>query len=158
MSPLYFRPDEDAEYIQTFEIDLSIVDSFIALYPAPDNVVPVTEKTGMKFDGCFIGACTTTEEDLILGALVLQAGLKKGLTLSPGKRHVVPGSLPIVKKLRMLGLLEIYEAAGFVIGVPGCSFCVGMGADRAGAGETWISSQNRNFKHRMGKGRKDTQS
>ena len=128
----------------------------IALYPSPDHVVPICDKTGMAFDGVFIGACTTTEEDLILGALVLQAGLKRGLKPSKsGKRLVVPGSLPIVEKLKTFGLLDIYESAGFTRGVPGCSLCVGMGADKAAAGEKWLSSQNRNFKNRMGPGRLD---
>lgn len=63
------------------------------------------------------------------------------------------GSLPITKRLRELGITEIYQDAGFRESAPGCSFCVGMGADQAGVGETWLSSQNRNFKNRMGKGR-----
>lgn len=106
----------------------------------------------MSFDGVFIGACTTTEEDLILAALVLQVGLKQGLTLTKGKRHLTPGSLPIVKRLRELGLLDIYTAAGFEQSAPGCSFCIGMAVDQAHPGEKWLSSQNRNFENRMGKG------
>ncbi|PYI32536.1 aconitase family protein [Aspergillus indologenus CBS 114.80] len=133
-------------------INLEEVESFIALYPSPDNVVPVTERLDMRFEGCFIGACTTTEEDLILGALVLEAGLQKGLPLARGKRMVVPGSLPIVSNLRALGLLEIYAQAGFMLPAVSCSLCLGMGADRAGSGENWLSSQNRNFKNRMGPG------
>ncbi|PYH82676.1 aconitase iron-sulfur domain-containing protein [Aspergillus uvarum CBS 121591] len=149
---LYFQPDADASYAATFRINLEEVESFIALYPSPDNVVPVTEKLDMRFEGCFIGACTTTEEDLILGALVLEAGLQKGLSLARGKRMVVPGSLPIVSNLRALGLLEIYAQAEFTLPAVSCSLCLGMGADRAGSGETWLSSQNRNFKNRMGPG------
>ena len=151
-SGLYFRADEGARYAATYEIDLAKIESFIALYPSPDNVVPVIERTGMRFDGCFIGACTTTEEDLILGALVLRVGLRDNLPLVPGKRKVVPGSLPIVKRLRTLGLLEVYENAGFLRTAPGCSLCIGMSADQAEAGENWLSSQNRNFKNRMGPG------
>jgi homoaconitase/3-isopropylmalate dehydratase large subunit len=107
----------------------------------------------MKLDGCFIGACTTAEEDLILAALVLEQGLKSGLKpVKKGKRKVVPGSMPILHRLRGLGLADIYEEAGFEIGIPGCSYCVGMSADQAAPGEVWISSQNRNFENRMGKG------
>ncbi len=100
----------------------------------------------------FIGACTTTEEELVLAALVLKVGLAKKLPLANGKRHYVPGSLPIVQRLQELGLLEIYEEAGFTRGPPGCSMCVGLSAEKALEGETWLSSQNRNFKNRMGKG------
>lgn len=140
---VYFRADPDANYAETHVIDLSKVDSMVALYPSPDNVVPVclscetsysglhnclqpiqvTAIVGMNLDGVFIGACTTAEEDLILGALVLEAGLKLGYMPSlGGKRKVTPGSLGITAKLRRLGLLEIYERAGFEIGRRGCCF------------------------------------
>jgi aconitase A len=134
-------------------IDLAQVESFVARYPSPDDVIPVSELGGTLLNGCFIGACTTAEEDLIIGALVLQAGLQQGIVpVGHGKRKVVPGSLPILNRLKSLGLAAIYEEAGFEIGVPGCSYCVGMGADKAGPGEVWISSQNRNFENRMGTG------
>ncbi|KAI8358675.1 hypothetical protein B0O80DRAFT_441239 [Mortierella sp. GBAus27b] len=150
---LYFKADEDAQYAETHVIDLSKVESLVALYPNPDNCVSVDEAAGTKLDGCFIGACTTAEEDLILAALVLEAGLKKGLVPAlGGKRRVTPGSVPIVAKLRRLGLLKIYEQAGFEIGAPGCSYCIAVAADKAGEGEVWLSSQNRNFRNRMGKG------
>ncbi|CAH0018776.1 unnamed protein product [Clonostachys rhizophaga] len=151
---LYFRADPDAVYVEERTIDLSTVSVTMALYPNPDNVVPVSEKAGMKLDGCFIGACTTTEEDLIIGALVLEAGLRAGLRPKPqGKRRVTPGSLIIIKNLERAGMLEIYRQAGFDIGAPGCSYCVGINdVDVAGEGEVWLSSQNRNFRNRMGKG------
>ena len=117
-------------------------------------MVPVTEVEGKPLNGCFIGACTTTEEDLVLAALVLEEGLKRGMKpVKHGKRKVVPGSRPILNKLQKLGLTDIYSQAGFEVGVPGCSYCVGMSADKAVEGETWLSSQNRNFENRMGKGR-----
>lgn len=150
-SSLYFKPDEDAVYAQTFEIDLSKVHPLVALYPSPDNVVPVQDQVGKKFDGVFIGACTTAEEDLVLAGLVLKAGLARNLPLAPGTRNVTPGSMPIIARLGELGLLDAYEQAGFYRGAPGCSYCVGM-TDSAPPGTTWLSSQNRNFPNRMGKG------
>jgi aconitase A len=150
---IYFRPDVDASYAATHEIDLSTVKPFVAKYPNPDDVVPVTEFEGTELDGCFIGACTTAEEDIILGALVLEQGLKMGKKpIAKGKRKVTPGSRPIVKKLEETGLADVYRAAGFEIGIPGCSYCVGMSADKAAKGEVWLSSQNRNFENRMGRG------
>ena len=149
----YFRADSDARYVASYEIDLSKVDSLVAIYPSPDNVLPVTEVTGKQLDGCFIGACTTGEEDLVLAALVLEEGLKMGkIPVVSGKRKVTPGSVSIVAKLRKYGLIDVYERAGFEVGAPGCSYCLGIAADRAGEGEVWLSSQNRNFKNRMGKG------
>lgn len=149
---LYFQPDDDAIYSAKFTIDLSEVESFIAIYPSPDDVYPIPDKLGMHFDGCFIGACTTTEEDLVLAALVLRAGLKRGLSITKGRRVVVPGSMPIVRNLKKLGLLDVFEEAGFERPAPGCSLCLGIGADVAEQGSNWLSSQNRNFKNRMGKG------
>ncbi|EIT76052.1 hypothetical protein AO1008_02312 [Aspergillus oryzae 100-8] len=138
------KPDDDAQYVGTHQIDLSKVQSFIAKYPRPDDVVPVVDCEGMELDGCFIGACTTTEEDLILAALVLEQGLKGGMRPSvKGKRKVVPGSMTILFQLRQLGLIDVYQEAGFDIG---------MSADQAAPGEVWLSSQNRNFENRMGKG------
>ena len=110
----------------------------------------------MKLDGCFIGACTTTEEELtlVLAALVLETGLRTGLTpVSRGKRRVTPGSLIIIERLERAGLLSIYEEAGFEVGAPGCSYCVGINdIDAAQPGEVWLSYQNRNFRNRRGKG------
>ncbi|KAI3327942.1 aconitase iron-sulfur domain-containing protein [Xylariaceae sp. AK1471] len=148
---VFFRPDPDAEYAEQCTIDLSQVTSFVALYPSPDNVAPVTDLSDYELDGCFIGACTTAEEDLIIGALVLQAGLDQGFEpANKGRRLVVPGSRPTRRKLEDLGLLDVYRRAGFNVGVPGCSMCIGQGTDKAQPGEHWLSSQNRNFKNRMG--------
>ena len=134
---VYFKPDDGASYAGKYTIDLAKVEHTLAVYPEPDNVVPVSEKTGMTVDGVFIGACTTTEEELVLAALVLKVGLQKQLRRRKGKRHYVPGSLPIVDKLERLGLLEVYKEAGFSRGPPGCSYCVGLSAEKAEKGETW---------------------
>jgi len=71
----YFFPDRDAEYAETGKIDLPNVESFLARYPNPNDVIPVKEFGNVELDGCFIGACTTAEEDILLGALVLEQGL-----------------------------------------------------------------------------------
>ena len=80
-------------------IDLAQVESFVVRYPSPDDVVPVSEVGGTLLNGCFIGACTAAEEDPIIGAMVLEAGLKQGLVpVGHGKRKVAPGSLPILNR------------------------------------------------------------
>lgn len=151
---LYFKPDTEAQYAEVQTIDLSEVHVTMAIYPDPDNIVDINTKSGMKLDGCFIGACTTTEEELVLAALVLEVGLASGFKpTSRGKRRVTPGSLTITRKLERLGLLEVYRRAGFEVGAPGCSYCVGINdIDVAQSGEVWLSSQNRNFRNRMGPG------
>jgi aconitate hydratase/homoaconitate hydratase len=150
----YFRADAGAPYVARYRIDLTKLVPSIAKPFSPDNVVPVTELGGMPLDGVFIGACTTTEEELVLGALVLEAALARGTepTLRPDKRLVVPGDLSIQARLAESGLWAIYERAGFRVGVPGCSMCLGVASEKAGPGEKWLSSQNRNYKNRMGEG------
>ncbi len=148
----FFRADEGADYKATFHIDLDGLPPQVAKPFSPDNVFPVSEVLGHPLDGAFIGACTTTQEELLLAGLLLEAALKEKTPTKKGTRLVVPGSLEIVGNLREAGIMEIYEKAGFRVGVPGCSMCLGIASDKARPGEVWLSSQNRNFENRMGKG------
>jgi aconitate hydratase/homoaconitate hydratase len=152
---LYFRADDDAPYAARYPIDLAALGPRIARPYAPDNVVPIEEELGRKLDGAFIGACTTTEEELVLAALVLEAMLAAGhapVAAAEGKRIVVPGDLGIQEHLKQAGLWSIYERAGFAVDPPGCSMCLGIASRKAQKGEHWLSSQNRNFHNRMGEG------
>jgi 3-isopropylmalate dehydratase small subunit len=151
----YYRADEDAPYIARYPIDLASLAPQIAKPFSPDNVFAVDELIGQELDGCFVGACTTTEEELALGALVLERALADGAEPQPvesGRRIVVPGDLMIQKRFQELGLWEIYERAGFIVDPPNCSMCLGIASRKAGKGEVWLSSQNRNFENRMGEG------
>ncbi len=162
--PLYFQADATAQYADRYDIDLAAVVPLIAKYPSPDNVfpldhaeidavVPEVGRSIRKLDGCFIGACTTTEEEIILAALVLEEALKAGVKpVAGGTRKVTAGSAIMTRKLQRLGLLDIYKRAGFTVGSPGCSYCLGVAADVAPKGSVWLSSQNRNFRNRMGPG------
>src|SRR5215212_6965305 len=96
------------------------------------------------------GACTTTEEELVLAGLVLEAAQRSGLQFRPpnDKQIAVPGDLSIQENLRRAGLWEVYERAGFRVDPPGCSMCLGVASRKAGEGEKWLSSQNRNFHNR----------
>lgn len=149
----WFVADENAKYAANFHIDLNDLLPQVAKPFSPDNVFNIAETTGQQLDGCFIGACTTTEEELILAALVLEAALAEGKHAQDSpNRIVVPGSLEIAGHLQDKGLIEVYRRAGFRINEPGCSMCLGIASDRALPGEIWLSSQNRNFHNRMGKG------
>jgi aconitate hydratase/homoaconitate hydratase len=65
---------------------------------------------------------------------------------------VVPGDLSILERMKQGGLWQHYEKAGFRVGPPGCSMCLGVASEKALPGEVWLSSQNRNYENRMGKG------
>jgi 3-isopropylmalate dehydratase small subunit len=151
-----FRADADAPYVARYPIVLDKLEPQVAKPFSPDKVVGVTEVAGMPLDGLFIGACTTTEEELVLGALVLEAAEKKAGKNSQRppqpKQLVVPGDLTIQENLRRAGLWQIYERSGFRVGPPGCSMCLGIASEKAGHGEKWLSSQNRNYENRMGEG------
>ncbi|MFN8061272.1 MAG: aconitase family protein [Vicinamibacterales bacterium] len=151
-SARYFRADDDAHYVARHVFDLGLLEPQVAKPFSPDNVAPAAACAGQHLDGVFIGACNTAEEELILGALVLREAMVGAPPVPSGRRLVVPGSLEITEHLRARGLLAIYERAGFRVGPPGCSMCLGIASDKAGPGEHWLTSQNRNFENRMGPG------
>ena len=150
----YFKADPDAEYADRFRIDLDALEPQVAKPFSPDNVFGITEVLGMPLDGAFIGACTTTEEELVLAGMILERMLAAGHAprTPTTRRLVVPGDLSIQARLKQAGLWDAYEKAGFRVGPPGCSMCLGVASEKAGEGEVWLSSQNRNFRDRMGKG------
>lgn len=77
-SIVYFKPDKDAIYTESFKVDLSKVRLFITIYLLPDNIIPITEVAGTKLDRCFISIYIIVEEDLIIRGIILTKGLKKG--------------------------------------------------------------------------------
>jgi 3-isopropylmalate dehydratase small subunit len=154
-TPLYFRADDDAPYAAHYPIALGALAPQVAKPFSPDNVFDVAELVGQPLDGAFIGACTTTEEELAVAGLVLEAALESGaapVAVESGRRIVVPGDLMIEANLREHGIWEVYQRAGFTVDPPNCSMCLGIASRKAGSGEVWLSSQNRNFENRMGAG------
>lgn len=150
---LYFRADAAAPYAHRTAISLQALGPMVARPCSPDNVVAVGELLGTRLDGCFIGACTTSEEELVLGGMLLEVAHRGLPPRAPSpKCLVVPGDLSIMARLRDSGLLRHYERAGFRVGPPGCSMCLAVGSEKALPGEVWLSSQNRNYQNRMGTG------
>lgn len=150
---LCFRADEGAPYVERHRLELGRLSPRVAKPFSPDNVWPVEEAAGQSLHGCFIGACTTTEEELVLAALVLEEAFRERAPRTPVReRLVVPGDRAIIERMRQGGLWAHYEKAGFRIGPPGCSMCLGVASERARPGEVWLSSQNRNYENRMGQG------
>ena len=111
---------------------------------------PRTRITDIALDRIFIGSCTNSRiEDLRAAAAVV-----KGRRLAPNIRQamVVPGSGLVKAQAEREGLDRIFREAGFEWREPGCSMCLGMNADRLGAGERCASTSNRNFEGRQGEG------
>jgi 3-isopropylmalate/(R)-2-methylmalate dehydratase large subunit len=97
----------------------------------------------------FIGSCTNSRiSDLRSAASVL-----KGRKVSSKVRVlVVPGSQEVKRQAEAEGLPEIFRAAGCEWREPGCSMCIAMNGDMLQPGEYSVSTSNRNFEGRQGKG------
>ena len=104
---------------------------------------------GRPIDVVFIGSCTNSRmSDLRAAAAVL-----KGRKVNPKTRVlVVPGSQEIKRQAIAEGLPEVFRAAGCDWREPGCSMCIAMNGDQLEPGQYSVSTSNRNFEGRQGKG------
>jgi len=104
---------------------------------------------GQKIDVVFIGSCTNSRiSDLRAAASVL-----KGRKVSASVRTmVVPGSQEIKRQAEAEGLHEVFRAAGAEWREAGCSMCIAMNGDQLSPGQYSVSTSNRNFEGRQGKG------
>lgn len=97
----------------------------------------------------FIGSCTNSR----ISDLRIAAQLLKGRKVNPNVRvMVVPGSMEVKRQAIAEGLPEIFRAAGCDWREPGCSMCIAMNGDQLEPGQYSVSTSNRNFEGRQGKG------
>jgi len=140
-------PDPDALYEREIVIDVSTITPTIACPHTVDNAKPVTAVEGMKVDQVFIGTCTNGRlEDFRQAAAIL-----KGRKVAVGTRLLIT---PVSRRELLDGLADgtfqtLAEAGGVITG-PGCGACVGVHEGVLADGEVCLSTQNRNFKGRMG--------
>ncbi|WP_322508685.1 3-isopropylmalate dehydratase large subunit [Anaerolinea sp.] len=104
---------------------------------------------GQRVDVVFIGSCTNGR----LADLRSAARLLKGRRVAPGVRVlVVPGSQQVKRAAEAEGLDRVFKEAGAEWREPGCSMCIAMNGDQLEPGQYAISTSNRNFEGRQGKG------
>jgi len=104
---------------------------------------------GQKIDVVFIGSCTNSRMTDLRAA----AGLLKGRKVNPNVRvMVVPGSMEIKRQAQAEGLDQIFRDAGAEWREAGCSMCIAMNGDQLTPGQYSVSTSNRNFEGRQGKG------
>jgi 3-isopropylmalate/(R)-2-methylmalate dehydratase large subunit len=104
---------------------------------------------GRPVDVVFLGSCTNAR----LGDLRDAAGVLRGRKVAPNVRMlVVPGSQAVKRAAESEGLDAVFRAAGAEWRESGCSMCLGMNDDTVGAGQYAVSTSNRNFEGRQGKG------
>lgn len=144
-----WNSDSDAEYLKIMNLDVSTLEPLVTYGYKPDLVKPAREMNDVKVDQVYIGSCTNGRiSDLRVAAEIL-----KGKHLAEGVRGILAPATPKVYKTAMEeGLLKIFMDAGFCITNPTCGACLGMSNGVLAPGEVCISTTNRNFNGRMGKG------
>jgi 3-isopropylmalate/(R)-2-methylmalate dehydratase large subunit len=142
-------PDQDATYSEVIEVDIGGLPPQVAAPFSPTNVKPVAELRGIKIDSGFIGSCTNGRfEDFAAAARVLKGRkVKRGVMLK-----IVPATRRVYEGLLHQGLLEDLFESGAIVLNPGCGGCAEGHAGLTGKGEVQISTGNRNFAGKQGRG------
>ncbi|MDR1996851.1 MAG: 3-isopropylmalate dehydratase large subunit [Candidatus Margulisbacteria bacterium] len=143
--PLYSDPD--AHYAKTLLYRAEDFVPVVAKPFLPSNVVPAGDCQDVQIDQAYIGSCTGGKyEDFAAAAQVLK-GRKKAPQV---KLLIVPATTEIQRQIIKDGLYDIFMDAGAVLVSAGCNACLGYHGGVLAAGETAISTTNRNFRGRMG--------
>ena len=142
-----YEADADAEYERVVEIDLSALESTVALPHLPSNTKTVREVAGMHIDQVVIGSCTNGRiSDLRIAAQIL-----KGRKVAEGVRCIViPATQDIYMQCLTEGLTQTFIEAGCAVSTPTCGPCLGGHMGCMCEGERAVTTTNRNFVGRMG--------
>ena len=145
--PVIYAADEDAEYEQVVDIDLSTLESTVAMPYLPGNAKLVSEVKGIAIDQVVIGSCTNGRiSDMRAAAEIL-----KGKKVADGVRCIVlPATQEIIAQMIEEGIYQQLLAAGCAISTPTCGPCLGGHMGCMCEGEICVSTTNRNFVGRMG--------
>lgn len=141
--------DEGASYEKVIEIDVEGLKPQIARPGHPEDVVDVASIEGKRVDSVFIGSCTNGRYADIKAA----ADIVNGKKLAPNVvMKIVPATDQEWKRLLDEGILKILNDAGALISNPGCGGCAAGQVGQNGPGEVTVSTGNRNFAGKQGKG------
>ena len=144
-TPVY--ADDEAQYCEEYNLDVSDLEPQVAKPHEVDNVVGVGAVAGTPLDQVFIGSCTNGRyEDLEVVARILKGKKVKVRTI------VLPASRSVLIKATESGIIATLLKSGVIIAPPGCGPCLGAHMGVICEGETCLSTSNRNFKGRMGAG------
>lgn len=141
--------DKDANYLWEKVIDLRKITPIIAKPGNPEYGVSIDEVYGKKVDSVFIGSCTNGRiEDLREVANILKGKkVKEGVVLK-----IVPSTDEVWKMALKEGLIDILKEAGALISNAGCGGCAAGQVGQNGPNEVTVSTGNRNFPGKQGKG------
>jgi 3-isopropylmalate/(R)-2-methylmalate dehydratase large subunit len=142
-----YEADEDAEYDDTYVIDLAALKPTVAFPHLPENTKTIDEVGEIKIDQVVIGSCTNGRiDDLRIAAKVME-----GKKVAKGMRVIIfPATQDIYLKALEEGLLTTFIKAGAIVSTPTCGPCLGGHMGILAAGERAVATTNRNFVGRMG--------
>ncbi|MBS4057629.1 MAG: 3-isopropylmalate dehydratase large subunit [Bacteroidales bacterium] len=141
--------DADARYDKVFDIDISTFVPMVSRPGKPHDAIAIKEAGKVKIDSAFIGSCTNGRiEDLRIAGRIL-----KGRKVAPGVvLKIVPSTDEVWQQCMDEGLLRIFKDAGALVSNAGCAGCAAGQVGQNGPGEITISTGNRNFPGKQGKG------
>jgi 3-isopropylmalate dehydratase small subunit len=141
--------DPGAAYARMEVVNLSAVGAMVARPGHPEDVVPLESARGRKIDSVFIGSCTNGRyEDLEEAAKIL-----RGRKVAPGViLKIVPSTDAMWRRAMKDGLFDVFKASGALISNAGCGGCAAGQVGQNGPGEVTVSTGNRNFAGKQGKG------
>ena len=146
--PTLMQADDNAEYVETIEIDLDEIKEPILCCPNdPDDAKTLSDVAGDKVDEVFIGSCMTNIGHFRAAGKLLE---QFNDTL-PTRLWMSPPTKMDKAVLMEEGYYNIYGRVGVRTEMPGCSLCMGNQA-RVEAGATVLSTSTRNFPNRLGDG------
>lgn len=148
--PEEIRADENANYSEIIEIDVSDIEPMISMPPYPHNVKKISElEKRIKVDFGFIGSCTNGRiEDIEKAWEIL-----RGKHIADGVRlAIVPSTKMVYRQALERGMLNDLFNAGAIISNPGCGGCAQGHIGMTGKNEVMISTGNRNFPGKQGDG------
>ena len=144
-----YAADEDAQYEQEIEIDLSALEPTVAFPHLPENTHTIGGAAArhIAVDQVVIGSCTNGRlEDMQAAYEIL-----KGRHIADGVRGIIiPGTMAVYKACLQKGWVEAFIDAGCIVSTPTCGPCLGGYMGILAAGERCVSTTNRNFVGRMG--------
>jgi 3-isopropylmalate dehydratase small subunit len=145
--PVY--SDIDAHFDKSFSIDVSKFKRMVSRPGKPHDTVPAENVEGTKIDSVFLGSCTNGR----LSDMVRTAEILKGRQVAPGVvLKIVPATDEIWTQCLNDGILDIFKASGALVSNAGCAGCAAGQVGQNGPGEITISTGNRNFSGKQGKG------
>ena len=142
-----YEADEDAEYDEVIEIDLSQIKSTVSFPHLPENTKTIDQVGDIKIDQVVIGSCTNGR----LSDLAVAAEILKGKKVAKNVRAIIiPATQQIYMDAMKLGYLETFIQAGCAVSTPTCGPCLGGYMGILADGERAVATTNRNFVGRMG--------